>query len=279
LQNCIAGVIALGMIESATLYFDDLGYNISGRNYVGAMIVGVIVSTIKRTVSRLLVLIVAMGFGVVKPTLGTSTYKVLVLGILYLIFSGILNIVDLVQRTTQVSLSVVFFLVFPVAVLDTSFYWWIFLSLLRTISQLQTRKQGIKLSMYKQFFVTLIVSGISSALIIVIQLFVTVSEDVDNLWKVQWIWSAFWHILYLMILLAVAILWRPTNNNTRYAYSEMAPEPDEFMLQPLNVIGDVIQRKTKEDIEQLSKHEEQSDNLPASFTITDDDEQPSSKMD
>lgn len=32
LQNCIAGVIFLGFIEALTLYFDDLGYNISGEN-------------------------------------------------------------------------------------------------------------------------------------------------------------------------------------------------------------------------------------------------------
>lgn len=54
------------MIETATLYFDDLGYNISGENYVAAMMVGVIISTVKRTISRLLVLVVSMGYGVVK---------------------------------------------------------------------------------------------------------------------------------------------------------------------------------------------------------------------
>lgn len=33
-QHCIGAVIALGMIENATLYFDDLGYNISGENCI-----------------------------------------------------------------------------------------------------------------------------------------------------------------------------------------------------------------------------------------------------
>jgi len=274
LQYCIAGVIALGMIESATLYFENLGYNISGQNYVGAMIVGVLIITIKKAVSRILVLVVAMGYGIVRPTLGTSKNKVLLYGILYLIFSGILNVIELVQRTTVISLSLVFFIVFPVALLDTGFYWWIFLSLIRTISQLQIRKQTIKLVMYKRFFFTLIISGIISALIIVIQLLLTVSDDLDKQWRIQFLWTAFWHLLYLAILLAIAVLWRPTDNNTRYAYSEMGPEPEEFTLQSLNVIGDAIQRKTRDDI-QLGDLKSSQDNMQASFTITDDEDQPS----
>ena len=66
LQNCIAGVIFLGMVECITWYFDFLSYNITGNFNWGAIAVGVLSSTIKRTVSRLLVLSVSMGFGVVK---------------------------------------------------------------------------------------------------------------------------------------------------------------------------------------------------------------------
>jgi hypothetical protein len=63
IQLWIAGVILLGMIESATLYFADLEYNNTG-SADGTF--GVLISTLKRAVSRVLVLVVAMGFGVVK---------------------------------------------------------------------------------------------------------------------------------------------------------------------------------------------------------------------
>eukprot|EP01116_Phalansterium_solitarium_P023148 TRINITY_DN7966_c0_g1_i3.p1 TRINITY_DN7966_c0_g1~~TRINITY_DN7966_c0_g1_i3.p1 ORF type:complete len:553 (+),score=128.31 TRINITY_DN7966_c0_g1_i3:164-1822(+) len=243
LQNAIAGVIALGMVEMATWYFDNLGYNQHGRNYIGAMIVGVIVSTFKRTVSRILVLSVSIGFGVVRPTLGAARNKVILLGVLYCGFSMALNIVELVQRTAAVSPTFVIFLVFPVAILDTAFYWWIFLSLMRTIQQLTLKKQIIKLVMYKRFLATLVAAGIISAIIIFAQLLVTVSTDPDESWKSQFIWNCFWHLLYFFILVAIAVLWRPTENNTRYAYADLILNDDEITLQPLPTnFSDVSQR-------------------------------------
>jgi hypothetical protein len=65
-QHAICGVIILGLVENLTLFFDHVGYNSSGENFVAAMIVGVIVSTFKRTISRILVLVVSLGYGVVK---------------------------------------------------------------------------------------------------------------------------------------------------------------------------------------------------------------------
>jgi len=66
LQNCISGVIFLGMVECMTWYFDFLSYNSNGHFNWGAIIIGIFSSTLKRTVSRLLVLVVALGYGVVK---------------------------------------------------------------------------------------------------------------------------------------------------------------------------------------------------------------------
>jgi len=273
-------VIALGIIETATLYFDNLGYNISGENYIAAMIVGVIVSTFKRTISRLLVLVVTMGYGVVKPTLGEEKYKILLLGGLYLIFSMSLNIVELVQRTQILSSTAILLLVFPVSILDTIFYWWIFLSMLRTIQLLTARRQTIKLTMYKRFFATLIVAGIVSSIMIIAQLIASVAVDVDDMWESVWIWTAFWHLLYLAILIAIAILWRPTVNNTRYAYAEMpTTEEEEISLQPIAAISEAIQRKPREEKEAdtSSITEVKLESIP-SFSI-DDDEPKNPKMD
>ena len=66
LQNAIAIVIFLGMVECLTWYFDFLTYNHLGNFNWGSISVGIAASTLKRTVSRLLVLVVSMGYGVVK---------------------------------------------------------------------------------------------------------------------------------------------------------------------------------------------------------------------
>jgi len=177
-----------------------------------------------------------------RANLGTTKSKVLTLGALYFLFSGTFQIMSN-NSVAGWSEGITTLLVIPVALLDTFFYWWIFLSLVRTITQLIYRKQPIKLEMYKKLFVTLVLSGLISGLIVVYQLYfftfsltcaieievtdneniryIVLTSSVDERWETWWIWESFWHILYFLVLLVICVLWRPTENNTRYAYSEL----------------------------------------------------------
>eukprot|EP01114_Cavostelium_apophysatum_P013900 TRINITY_DN3471_c0_g1_i1.p1 TRINITY_DN3471_c0_g1~~TRINITY_DN3471_c0_g1_i1.p1 ORF type:complete len:517 (+),score=116.30 TRINITY_DN3471_c0_g1_i1:212-1762(+) len=283
LQKWIGLVILLGFFESAINCFDNVGYNRAGVNYVGAMIVGVLVSTMKRSVSRVFVLVVSMGYGVVRPTLGESKIKVIILGVLYVIFSGVLDVVDLVERKATFTFYVLLFLVFPVAALDTGFYWSIIISLMRTIQQLAARKQSIKLTMYKRFLGILALCGVFSAIFILIQVLAVSVADSDKNWKTGWLWKTCWQILYFVILLAIAIIWRPTSNNTRYAYSEMTSiDNDEITLQPLTSLGDISQRKKSDDSKEFTGINKSDSakltELDVAFSIDDDDKDIAIKM-
>jgi hypothetical protein len=225
LQYAIAGVIFLGMTESATWYFDNLDYDVTGQNSMGAIVFGILASTVKRTVSRVLVLVVSLGFGVVKPTLGAKRYQVAVLGTLYLVFSLCLSIVENWNHAEQVPWTTVVFLVVPVALLDTVFYWWIFVSILTTITQLRVRKQTMKISMYRWLFNVLVGSVAVSAVAIVYQMFVVAFSSIDDRWRTWWMWNAFWQLLYFGLLLVIAWLWRPVTNNTRYSYGDPDSKP------------------------------------------------------
>jgi GOST, seven transmembrane domain len=54
------------MMECVIWYFDYYFENLSGSSSPVPRVLGVLVSASKRTVSRLLVLIVSLGYGVVK---------------------------------------------------------------------------------------------------------------------------------------------------------------------------------------------------------------------
>ncbi|CAI0473146.1 unnamed protein product, partial [Linum tenue] len=75
LQNCITLVITLGMFEMALWYFDYAEFNETGVRPTGTTVWAVTFGTVKRTVARLVILIVSMGYGVVRPTLGGLTSK------------------------------------------------------------------------------------------------------------------------------------------------------------------------------------------------------------
>lgn len=220
IQNWIAAVIFLGMAESGTLYFKHLAYNGNGIDDEGVIVFSTLLTAFKLTVSRVLVLVVAMGYGVVKPTLGTTRYKVTLLGMVYFVFGAALLFVQANDRSADVSWAAALFLVVPVAVLDTGFYWWIFLSLLRTIAQLKARRQVVKLNMYQWLFNTLAVSAAISTVVVLYQVVAFSITHPDDHWRTAWLWPAFWELLYLIVLIALAALWRPTSNNTRYAYAE-----------------------------------------------------------
>lgn len=46
-------------------------------------------------------------------------------------------------------------------------------------------------------------------------------------WRNLWFDEAYWHILFSIILLAIMILWRPTNNNQRYAFTPLLDVSDD----------------------------------------------------
>lgn len=137
LQNCVTLVITLGMFEMAFWYFDYAQFNRTGVRPTGTTIWAVTFGTVKRTVARLIILIVSMGYGVVRPTLGGLTSKVVMLGVTFFMASEVLELVENVGAVSDLSGKARLFLVLPVAILDAFFILWIFTSLSATLTKLQ----------------------------------------------------------------------------------------------------------------------------------------------
>ncbi len=133
----ITAVIAFGMCEMAVWYFEYVNFNSTGRRPMGITLWAVTFSSVKKTLSRLLLLVVSMGFGVVKPTLGGLTSKVLLLGAIYFVATEALELVEHLGNINDFSGKTKLFLVLPVAFLDSCFILWIFSSLSRTLEKLQ----------------------------------------------------------------------------------------------------------------------------------------------
>ncbi|GAB1286876.1 Transmembrane protein 87B [Apodemus speciosus] len=89
IQFWIAAVIFLGMLEKAVFYSEYQNINSTGLSTQGLLIFAELISAVKRTLARLLVIIVSLGYGIVKPRLGTVMHRVIGLGLLYLIFAAI----------------------------------------------------------------------------------------------------------------------------------------------------------------------------------------------
>ncbi|KAF9615050.1 hypothetical protein IFM89_021621 [Coptis chinensis] len=224
LQNCITLVITLGMLEMSLWYFEYVEFNKTGVRPTGITIWAVTFGTVKKTVARIIILIVSMGYGVVRPTLGGLTSKVIMLGGTFLLASEVLELVENVGTVNDLSGKARLFLVLPVAIMDAFFILWIFTSLSTTLNKLQARRIMAKLEIYRKFTNALAVAVIVSVAWICYELYFKANDVYNERWQSAWIIPAFWQVVSFSLLCVISALWAPSQSSTRYAYSEETSE-------------------------------------------------------
>merc|ERR1719348_846035 len=201
--------------------------NNSGRATEGLILSAEIVSCAKRTLARMLVIIVSLGFGIVKPRLGPTLNRVVGTGGLYFVLASTESILRVVHPKNDFSNKVILAAV-PLSVLDASICWWVFASLIQTTRTLRLRRNLVKLRLYKHFTNTLIFNVLAS---VVFMLWSIKYHRVVNClkeWKDLWVDDAFWHLLFSTLLCVIMVLWRPSNNNQRYAFTPLLDEEEDY---------------------------------------------------
>ncbi|XP_060684731.1 transmembrane protein 87A-like isoform X1 [Hemiscyllium ocellatum] len=230
IQFWIGAVIFLGMLEKAVFYAEFQSIRYKGQSVQGAVIFAELLSALKRSLARVLVIIVSLGYGIVKPRLGAMLHRVVGVGVLYLIFSAIEGIL----RVTGENFDLALLAFIPLAVLDTALCWWIFISLTQTMKMLKLRRNVVKLSLYRHFTNTLIFAVIASIFFIIWTTKKFRLADCQSDWRERWIDDAFWRLLFSVILLVIMILWRPSANNQRFAFSPLADDDyDDELKEPM----------------------------------------------
>ncbi|XP_077783355.1 transmembrane protein 87A isoform X2 [Podarcis muralis] len=223
IQFWIGAVILLGMLEKAVFYAEFQNIRYKGESVQGALILAELLSALKRSLARTLVIIVSLGYGIVKPRLGVTLHKVVVAGALYLLFSGM----EGVLRVTGAQNDLASLAFIPLAFLDTALCWWIFISLTQTMKLLKLRRNVVKLSLYRHFTNTLILAIAASVVFIIWTTMKFRLVDCQSDWRELWVDDAIWRLLFSMILFAIMVLWRPSANNQRFAFSPLSEEEEE----------------------------------------------------
>ncbi|XP_055641214.1 transmembrane protein 87A [Toxorhynchites rutilus septentrionalis] len=223
IQFWIGGVILLGMLEKAMFYGEYQSINSTGVSVRGMVLLAEWVSCGKRTLARMLVIIVSLGFGIVKPRLGPMLHRVVGTGFLYLVLACVESFLRIMHtKNDQLLVASI-----PLAVLDSAICWWIFTSLVQTTRTLRLRRNMVKLTLYRHFTNTLIFAVLASVVFMLYSIKVHRFAECLTDWKDLWVDDAFWHVLFSTLLLVIMILWRPTNNNQRYAFTPLLDNPED----------------------------------------------------
>ena len=133
-----------------------------------------------------------MGYGIAKPTLGGNARKVTVFGFVYCVFTTILDVVKALSHENDTSGSFFIMVIVPVALLDSIFYYWTFVSLYDVVAALEERKQTIKLALYKKFVSVIAICLVVSLFWVMYQMYFLYTDSFTTSWQYAWVFDAFW---------------------------------------------------------------------------------------
>ncbi|XP_068607746.1 transmembrane protein 87A-like [Brachionichthys hirsutus] len=224
IQFWIGAVIILGMLEKAVFYSEYQSIRYKGDYVQGAVIFAELLSALKRSLARILVLIVSLGYGIVRPRLGTTVHRLAAVGLLFLLFSsveGVLRVTGGFYGTVALVANL------SLSLIDSCVMWWIFISLSQTTRLLKLRRNVVKLSLYQHFTNTLIFSVVASIIFIIWTTKVFKLVDCQRGWRDLWVDDAFWRLLFSTILLVIMVLLRPSANSQRFSHSPLIDEDDD----------------------------------------------------
>lgn len=226
IQFWIGAVIFLGMLEKALFYAEYQNINSTGLPTRALIVTAEIVSCAKKTLARMLVIIVSLGFGIVKPRLGPTLHRVVGIGFLYFIIASTEAVLRVVKPKNDLSSGTILASI-PLAVIDSSICWWVFSALVQTTRTLRLRRNLVKLSLYRHFTNTLVFAVMASVIFMLWSIKFHRLEECLIDWRDLWIDDAFWHLLFSVILLVIMVLWTPSKNNQRYAFTPLLDNEED----------------------------------------------------
>lgn len=218
--------ISLGTPDRSKLTVFVEYQNTHGKNLLAniMMIIVAVLNAGRNSFSFFLLLIVCMGYGVVKPSLGKTMVYVRILAITHFAF-GVIYAVASLTITPDNAGPLVLLVIMPLAATLTAFYVWTLNSLNLTMKDLLERKQSVKALMYKKLWWCIL-----GSIVVIFAFFFLNSfnfagrsdpDFVPDHWKTRWFILDGWlNLVYMVDIAYVAYLWRPTANNRRFAMSD-----------------------------------------------------------
>jgi len=247
IQKYILGTIILGFLAHFFKSIDFLAWNMMGTRSNVVMYIGVSFGILFQASLRCLGVMVALGWGVVRDTLGFAFCRIVTLGLLYAGLSLVVEIFEAAARANKVFTTsteeelvdlalVVSFVIF---VINIIFYVWIMSSLSNTTEYLKNMNQSSKLRRHLRLRCLVISSLVIITALTVVNTLQAVATflplvvpdaqlkpflTIDQ----EWILKAVGYGNHLFILFGVCILWRPNSDAKDYAMQMQIPSnPDD----------------------------------------------------
>jgi len=223
LHYATALLAAIGLLECAMYFILYLWKNFTGTSTwppTPLQWIAAFVGVGKRGLGRVLLLSVALGFGVVKPVLSKATVGLIT--VLTIAFTALSVWKEVAQdmvyaRNPDVEHPVLTLLEGAILAIDIFVLVWCLFALVETQKALQKSRQVAKLRMYNALIAVLLCFIVIWSAFEVYR--IAVSKKIIELeWQLTWIIRSFWHVASFAILVTIAIVWVPSETSQDLSY-------------------------------------------------------------
>ncbi|VVA90984.1 unnamed protein product [Arabis nemorensis] len=224
LHSHITLVIVLAMCESALRYYEFTGLNSTSISTMDVTCWAITFSSLKMSMSRLLLLVITTGYGVVKkPIVGNIALRMHLLGVVYFVLAEAYKLAEHLETLSTNGLT---FIMLLWVVVENCVIQWTFRSLWNTLKKLKVKKNMAKLQLYEMFATALVILTLLNIALIYVK--VTTPQLL---------------CIYLPMFccLLICLFWAPSDKLTRYLY--IAEMEDEFEEEE----GASLTKKRRED--------------------------------
>ncbi|SAL95378.1 hypothetical protein [Absidia glauca] len=232
-QHFLSGAIFFLTVEMAFNWGFWESYNQTGKPSWLLLALVALLNAGRTSISFFMLLIVCMGYSVVKPSLGSAMKKCIILACTHFFF-GVVYSLGTMLLSPETAGFLVLLVIFPLSITMTAFYIWTLNSITATLNTLVLRKQHVKALMYRRLFRLLVFSVIMVVVIFILNMF-TFSDRTSADWGARnWKWRWFMldgmlNILYFVVFAVIIVLWRPTSNNARYGLEQISQDEEEAL--------------------------------------------------
>ncbi|CAM9296844.1 unnamed protein product [Ascophyllum nodosum] len=228
-HKMIIGVVALGTVEACCWLVAYSYMNSTGKPfccpYPGTVILAMAMMLLRQTVSRFLLLVICLGYGITRVELEKREVVFIVALTIAYLASGILQLASSVSyaahiRSGQRFVDVDPVMSIPALLTDMVYLTWIYGTLANMLKELKELNETYKLKMYRALAWTLGAFVTLFTMLTIAMLAAEGSPDQSWEWKWTWIQVVLWEMLNFCMLVAVSIIWRPSPRSAMLAYSK-----------------------------------------------------------
>lgn len=248
IQKWILGTIILAVVELFFRTCDYFEWNKSGFRSDNILYIWILVGVLKGSISRCLLVMVSLGWGVIRDTLGDSMRKIIMLGILYGSVAFLRDATEIwyVEEVQVLSAEqekkmlyeiydLFEILTFVTAIIDVTFYMWILDSLNSTMQYLENMNQSMKLKRYLRLRLILLFSILFGVMWSIFGIVDATSDNAILSEGKEWVVRAMWAVNYTFVLVSIALLWKPDPRAKEFAYVMELPSIGEDMVLDTNI--------------------------------------------